>query len=144
MDAALTPELALRYLRELAADLVAGVVLRPDGGRLAGNPELADAAGRLLGAASPSPLAQTGHAGHLVTLARSSGHVLVAVHTRHALPGLVRHDLRVVLGDLAADGGPPAGDDATPLEAPPAALDAVVRAATAALPARRTAAGPAS
>ena len=143
MDAALTPELALRYLRELAADLVAGVVLGPDGGRLAGDPALAGAAAPVLGA-TPAPLAQTGHAGHLVSLARSPEHALVVVHTRHALPGLVRHDLRTVLGDLAADGPLPEGDAAASLTAPGAALDAVVDAAIAASAAGARQAGPAA
>src|SRR3954469_13817373 len=47
MPPALTPELALDYLRELSADVRAGVVLAGDGTRLAGPDALAEPARRL-------------------------------------------------------------------------------------------------
>src|SRR3954470_24458796 len=53
MPPALTPELALDYLRELSADVTAGVVLAADGQRLPAPEPLAEPARRLL-AALPS------------------------------------------------------------------------------------------
>ena len=48
MMSSLTPEVALAYVRELSADVRAGIVLDPRGNTLAGAPELHAPATRLL------------------------------------------------------------------------------------------------
>jgi hypothetical protein len=100
--AALTPELAVDYLRELSADIRAVAVLSADGEPLAGAPELAKAAGALLGAAPEAAEIEVSTAGGAVHAARSDEHAVVAVCGRFALPALIRYDLKVVLGELAA------------------------------------------
>ena len=143
-----TPVLALRYLRELSADLLAAAVAGADGTPLAGPPELAAAASALVAGAAPvgdgadpaGPAAaddasrtyktlQARTPDGLVVAAWSPAHTVVAVHTLHALAGLVRHDLLRILGDLAgAPDAPP--EDVRPLVLGPdhpalrAALDA--------------------
>ena len=89
-EPALTPPLALDYLRELSADIVAGVVLAPDGARLAGPDALAEPARDLLASA------------------RSEQHAIAVVCGRFALPSLIRYDLRKVLADLAGGKRPEA------------------------------------
>jgi hypothetical protein len=99
----LTPKLALGYLRELSADIRAGVVLAPDGALLAGPEALADPARDLLAAAPDARELQVATPDGAVFAARSDRHAVVVVCGRFALPSLVRYDLRVVLGDLAGD-----------------------------------------
>ena len=101
MTPALTPELALDYLRELSADVRAGVVLSADGTLLAGPPELAAPARELLSAAPGADAVEVTAAGGTVFAARSDRHAIALVCGRHALPELARHDLAMVLGDLA-------------------------------------------
>jgi hypothetical protein len=103
----LTPALALDYLRELSADIRAGVVLDPAGARLAGSEALAEPARELLGAAGDAREIHVTTADGNVFAARSERHALVVVCGRFALPSLVRYDLRLVLADLA-------GPDARP------------------------------
>src|SRR4051812_4988687 len=100
MDAQATPDLIVRYLRELSADLVAAAVVGRDGQTLAGPAVLGDAAGRVAQAAGGAPLVELRDGRHLVVLGRGDVHLLVAVHTRHALAGLVRHDVLTALRDL--------------------------------------------
>jgi flagellar basal body rod protein FlgF len=100
-DAALTPELAVGYLRELSADIRAAAVLTAAGEPLAGEAELTDAARRLLAAAPGAAEIEVASAGGVVHAARSDRHAVVAVCGRFALPSLVRYDLKVVLGELA-------------------------------------------
>ncbi len=114
----MTPAIVLGYLRELSTDLLAAVVLDATGEPLAGSRALGAVAAELLGAASGAPLAQARTDRHLVVVARSREHAVIAVHTAYALPSLVRHDLVTVLGDLAA--GPAGGATA---DAPPRELD---------------------
>jgi hypothetical protein len=105
----LTPSLALDYLRELSADIVAGVVLAPDGALLAGPDNLADAARDLLDAAGD--VAAEVHvttADGAVYAARSEQHAVAVVCGRFALPSLIRYDLRKVLADLAGGERPEA------------------------------------
>jgi hypothetical protein len=97
----LTPSLALDYLRELSADIRAGVVLDPAGALLAGPEALAVPARELLAAAGDAREVHVATADGAVFAARSEGHALVVVCGRLALPSLVRYDLRLVLGDLA-------------------------------------------
>ncbi len=99
---ALTPELALDYLDELSTDIRAAVVLGARGERLAGHEGLVAPARRLL-AVADAPLVEVDTARGTVVAARDGEHALVVVVGRHALPALVRYDVRRVLADL---GGP--------------------------------------
>jgi hypothetical protein len=96
----LTPALALDYLRELSADIFAGIVLDADGTLLAGPDALGDAARDLLAAAGDAEEAQVATAAGAVFAARSERHQVVVVCGRFALPSLIRHDLRLVLAEL--------------------------------------------
>src|SRR5436305_7392787 len=118
MTAALTPDLALAFLRELSADLTAAVVLDAAGERLAGPPALHAPARDLLAAAPPGPAELHGRtAGGAVFAARDRVHQLVVATGPLALPGLTRHDLRTTLAALAGAGPPGAGDEASPARA---------------------------
>jgi sugar phosphate isomerase/epimerase len=97
----LTPSLALDYLRELSADIRAGVVLDPSGALLAGPEDLADPARDLMAAAGDAREVHVANADGNVFGARSDRHTLVVVCGRFALPSLIRYDLRRVLADLA-------------------------------------------
>ena len=134
MDPALTPDLALAYLRELSADVRAGVVLDAHGGRLAGPRALADVAAEVRAATSAQTEVELRSAAGWVFAARAPAHFLLVVTAALALPGLVRHDLRAVLGELGGDRGAavPAGAVEGPAggAAVPSAL--VERAVTAA------------
>ena len=112
--AALTPELAVDYLRELSADINAVAVLTAAGEPLAGNAEVVAAARTLLAAAPDAAEIEVATAGGAVHAARSAEHAVVAVCGRFALPALIRYDLKVVLGELATgDGsGDPAASEA--------------------------------
>jgi hypothetical protein len=82
------------------------VILTPDGLPVAGAPELAAAAARLLAAAPEAAEIEVAVAGGAVHAARGARHSVVAVCGRYALPALIRYDLKVVLGELAAGDGP--------------------------------------
>lgn len=103
---ALTPPLALDYLRELSADIRAGVVLAPDGALLAGPEALAAPARDLFDAAGTAAAeVHVSTADGAVYAARSDRHSIAVVCGRFALPSLIRYDLRLVLADLG--GRPP-------------------------------------
>lgn len=107
---ALTPPLALDYLRELSADIRTGVVLGADG-ELLGGPEALAGPARDLFAHAGERAAEL----HIVTregdvfAARSDRHAIAVVCGRFALPSLIRYDLKLVLADLegAARPAPP-------------------------------------
>ena len=101
MSPALTPALALDYLRELSADIRAGVVLDGTGALLAGPEDLAPAARDLLAAAEDATDVHVTTADGAVFAARDDHHAIVLACGRLALPSLARYDLRVVLADLA-------------------------------------------
>jgi hypothetical protein len=103
MTPALTPKLALDYLRELSADVQDGVVLSSDGALLAGAEDLAGPARDLLSAAADAESVEVAVASGTVFAARSGDHAIALVCGRHALPALARYDLARVLDDLAAD-----------------------------------------
>ena len=103
MAAVLTPALALDYLRELSADIRAGVVLDADGELLAGPAPLAAPARALLDAAPAAAELQVATAGGAVFAARDGRHAIVVTCGRFALPAILRHDLRVVLAELRGD-----------------------------------------
>jgi hypothetical protein len=103
---ALTPALALDYVRELSADVRAGVVLDAAGAPLAGPDELATAARALLEAGGDAAELEAATAGGVVCAVRSAGHAMVAVCGRFAIPAVVRGDMRAALA--AVEGRAPA------------------------------------
>jgi hypothetical protein len=138
MPPALTPELALDYVRELSADVRAALVLDARGALLAGPFELAEPARALLGAGGEAAEIEVAAAGGVVCAVRSSAHAALAVCGRFAIGGVVREDLRAALAALEgrspeAPAGParPARD-ATPdpalIRAAEALISAVQRA----------------
>jgi hypothetical protein len=104
----LTPPLALEYLRELSADILAGVVLDARGKLLAGADDLGEAARDLMAAAGDAEEVHVSTADGAIFAARSDRHALVVVCGRLALPSLVRYDLRLVLADLGGKKRPEA------------------------------------
>ena len=107
MTPALTPALAVDYLRELSADIRDGVVLDANGALLAGTDELACAARDLMAAAGDALDVHVATAAGAVFAARDDRHAIVVTSGPLALPALARHDLRMVLADLAADAEAP-------------------------------------
>jgi hypothetical protein len=108
MTPALTPELAVDYLRELSADIRAAAILTPAGAPIAGAAELTGPARDLLAAAPDAAELEVVTADGAVYASRSEHHAIVVACGRFALPALIRFDLKVVLGELA----PRPGDDA--------------------------------
>jgi hypothetical protein len=105
MTDALPPTVALAFLRELSADLRAGLVLDAAGERLAGEEALVAPARALLAAAPGEAVdVEVATGAGVVFAARDERHAVVAACGRHALPALVRRDLRTVLARL--DGAP--------------------------------------
>jgi hypothetical protein len=99
-EPALTPPLALDYLRELSADIRAGVILGSDGAHLAGPEALVEPARDLLTAAGDAAEIHVSGPDGAVYAARSDRHSIAVVCGRFALPSLIRYDLRLVLADL--------------------------------------------
>jgi hypothetical protein len=99
---ALTPALALDYVRELSADVRAVLLLGTDGELVAGpEPLRADAVALLAAAGSAAELeAVTSDA--VVCAVRSGGRSMVAVCGRFAIPAVVRIDLRAALAAVEA------------------------------------------
>jgi hypothetical protein len=128
VTAALTPAIALDYLRELSTDIRAAILLDARGDRLAGPAHLETAAQALLAAASPGPGCLEGATGvgH-VFAARDERHQIVVAAGPHVLPGLARHDLRTVLGALGGEQPPSEPPAAAPRPAVEAVLDAAAR-----------------
>jgi len=112
MPSALTPDLAVAYVRELSADVRAVAVLDATGALLAGDAAVAGAALSLLEAGEE---AESVTASGVVCTARDERHGIVAACGRFALPEVVRTDLRAALAGLAG---------AVPGEAPAASADA--------------------
>jgi hypothetical protein len=133
MPPALTPQLALEYVRELSADVRAAVVLDAGGALLAGPAELGAAAKALLDAAGTAAELEDGSADGVVCVVRTDAHAAVAVCGRFAIGGVVRQDLRAALAAL--EGRPAgAGPGTAPAPAEPASEasdEAVQRAAEA-------------
>lgn len=128
----LTPALALDYVRELSADVRAGVVLDAGGALLAGPDELAAAASAVLEAGGDAAELEAATADGVVCAARSAGHAMVAVCGRFAIPAVVRGDMRAALA--AVEGRAPqqaAVEDRTGEPGAGAADDALARAAEA-------------
>lgn len=108
---ALTPALALDYVRELSADVRAVVLLDAAGELLAGPPQLAAPARALLDAGAGAAELEAVAGDGVVCAVRSSSHAAVAVCGRFAIAGVVREDLRAALAALA---GRPPGPGAPP------------------------------
>ena len=100
MPPALTPALALDYVRELSADVRAAVVLDAAGSLLAGPPELAGPARALLAAGGDAAELEAVSDEGVVCAARSPRHSAIAVCGRFAIPGVVRNDLRAAIAAL--------------------------------------------
>ena len=106
MMSSLTPEVALAYVRELSADVRAGIVLDPRGNTLAGAPELHAAATRLLDARPHArELHGVGENGSQVFVIRDDERAIVVVTGRHALPRVIRRDMRTVLSGNGGTSG---------------------------------------
>lgn len=125
MSPALTPRLALDYLRELSADIRDGVVLDAGGERLAGEPALLPGARDLLAGMGSAGEAEGRTRTGLVLAARGGEFAIVLVCGPHGLSGLARHDLRLTLGDLGAPVEPVAASAVVP----PARVEQLVAAA---------------
>ena len=98
---ALTPALALDYVRELSTDVLAGVALGAAGERLAGPEELAAPARALLAAAGAAAELEAATAGGCVCAVRSERHALVVACGRvRAARRSSRRDLRTALAEL--------------------------------------------
>jgi hypothetical protein len=106
--AALTPALALDYLRELSADIRTGVIVGADGALLAGSDALAGPARDLFEGAGDAEEIHVVTRDGDVFAARSGHHAIAVVCGRFGLPSLIRYDLKLVLADLDGAEPPPA------------------------------------
>jgi hypothetical protein len=110
---AVTQELALRYLLELSTDIRLALLLDDDGALIAAAPErpsdenlevceqLSREAYELAGDARLTPLElDVTLEGGAVFVVREGGPALLCVTGPFAMPGLILHDMRVVLDDL--------------------------------------------
>ena len=102
---ALTPESALARLGELSADIREASVLDAAGNRLAGNPDLAKAAGDLVRSAGDAAAAEVTDERGAVYAVRDHRHAVVVVTRRPALPSRMFMDLRSVLAGLGEERG---------------------------------------
>jgi hypothetical protein len=113
-----TQELALRYLLELSTDIRLALLMDDEGELLAAAPErpgdgilgvcaeMVREAAALAGDERATPLElDVTLDGGAVFIAREGGSALLCVTGAFALPGLILHDMRVVLEDLRR-GGP--------------------------------------
>jgi hypothetical protein len=125
MPPALTPDLALSYVRELSADVRAVVALGPSGEPLAGDPVVAAAARALLDAAPAAAELEVVTPAGVACAVRGGRHALVAACGPLALPGVVRQDLRAAVGALEPGVRPtaPAEPREPPAGAPPERLE---------------------
>lgn len=98
MTAALTPALALAYLREISLDVRAAVVLDPAGEPLAGDAALA-ARVRALPASDASGTAADD--GDLLVAHASDGGAIAVIAGDLAIRPLLEHDLRAAAAALA-------------------------------------------
>lgn len=100
VTAALPPESALAYVRELSTDVVAVVVLGPDGALLAGPPELAGPARAWLASEPEAPELADRTAAGIAFAARAGGHAVVAVASPASLQGPTALDVRTAVEAL--------------------------------------------
>jgi hypothetical protein len=120
---ALTPALALEYVRELSADVRAAIVLDAEGALLAGPPELAGPARALIAAGADAAELEAVSEEGVVCAVRSPAHSAIAVCGRFAIPGVVRQDLRAAVaaleGRAPGEGEPPRSSPGDAPGAPP-------------------------
>ena len=116
---ALTPALALDYVRELSADVRAAVVLDAAGELLAGPAELAEPARALLAAAGDAGELEAADGEGFVCAVRTEAHAAVAVCGRFAIPRVVREDLRAALAALGGAGAAESAGAVAPEARPP-------------------------
>jgi hypothetical protein len=119
MPPALTPELALAYVRELSADVRAVVALNATGERLAGDAGVAAAARALIDAAPDAIELEVVTADGIACAVRGTRHALVAACGPFAIGGVVRQDLRAAIGALEPGPPPPAETPPAPAADPP-------------------------
>jgi hypothetical protein len=136
MTAALTPDLAVSYVRELSADVTAVIVLAAGGSHLAGPPRAADAARALLAAAPAAADVAARTDRGLVVAARGVAHTVIAVAGPLGLIGPTALDARAAVE--AMDGVGPAPQGAASPEAG-SGSEAVRRAADAVISATQSA-----
>jgi hypothetical protein len=105
MSAALPPDHAAAYVRELSADVRTVVVLDARGAVLAGPAALAAVATAFLAAAGDDADAVERTADGLVIAARTATHAVVAVAGPLALEGPTAADVRAAVDALAPDAG---------------------------------------
>jgi len=126
MTGALSPELAVAYVRELSADVRAAVVLDADGVRVAGSSEL-EAPARALAERLDNGAVRVAEG--LAVVARTARYTLVAVAGPLALAGPTQLDAAAAVAALDGAAQPPVPPAP---EAPPPALAHAARAAIAA------------
>ena len=122
MTTALTPALALDYVRELSADVTAGVVLDASGELLAGPDTLAEPARALLAHAPDATELHgtTPHGGAYA--ARDDRHAIVVATGPFALTRVTLHDLRTALAALGGESAEMRRSETAPLAAVEALL----------------------
>jgi hypothetical protein len=125
MTTALTPPLALDYVRQLSADVIDGVILDASGTLLAGSDHVAEAARALLAAVPHAPEIEGTTEHGKAFAARSGGYAIVVATGRFALSRLTRHDLRAALSALGGETLP----TTSPSPAPEARTRALLSAA---------------
>jgi len=103
MTTALTPALALDYVRELSADVMAGVVLDARGDLLAGPEALAEPARALLATAPEATELHGATSRGGAYAARDDRHAIVVAAGRFALTRVTLHDLRTALAALGGE-----------------------------------------
>ena len=122
VTAALTPDQAAAYVRELSADVRAVVVLAADGRLLAGPAPLAAPVRALLAAAGDAPDAAVRTPGGVVLAARTADAAVVAVAGPLSLLGPTGLDVRTAVEALAPPAPPPAAEPSEDRAPRPATL----------------------
>jgi hypothetical protein len=129
VSAALTPESAIAYVRELSADVRAAVVLSAAGRRLAGAPELEEPARRFLAAAGPAGDVAHRTPDGVVIAARTPTHAIVVCAGPLSLIGPTACDARAAAEALEAAGAREAIAESTGAPGPPPeSLEAAAKA----------------
>jgi hypothetical protein len=124
VPAALPPDLAIAYVRELSADVLAVVVLAADGAHVAGPEALAAPARAFLDAAAGAPEVAERTPGGVAIAARTAVHAVVAVAGPLSLVGPTAQDVRAAAEALAAGApGAPPDPPAAPADADAAPAD---------------------
>ncbi|HEX8105889.1 MAG TPA: hypothetical protein VF533_24950 [Solirubrobacteraceae bacterium] len=129
MTPSLTPELALRYLRELSADVRGGVALDGAGRLVAGDPELAGPGADAAAALGPAQAAEAVLRSGAVFAARAGGLTLLVVCGPRAIPPLARQDLAQTVAALGHEPSAAGAGAAAPAGLPRDVAEALISAA---------------